>query len=141
MTFADRLKSRMRELDLTQSKLSGLTGIAKSSISQYLSGKNTPSAFKVKMLANALNVSPDWLSGMTEESVISEHSNNLSVERAATLMGVGKQFIRVGLQNGVLPFGYAVKISGNRFTYHISPKKFAEYTGIEVPVNSKGGVA
>lgn len=43
MTFADKLKNLMKELDLTQSKLSDLTGIGKSSISQYLSGKNEPS--------------------------------------------------------------------------------------------------
>lgn len=36
MTFVDKLKSLMKDLDLTQSKLSELTGIGKSSISQYL---------------------------------------------------------------------------------------------------------
>jgi hypothetical protein len=38
----------------------------------------------------------------------------------------------VGLQDGVFPFGYAVKISGKRFSYYISPKKFSEYTGLAV---------
>ena len=67
-----------------------------------------------------------------EESTGSEHLGNLSIEQAAKLMGVGKQFIRVGLQRGLLPFGYAIRVSGKRYTYHISPKKFAEYTGINV---------
>lgn len=56
----------------------------------------------------------------------------ITIEQAARLMGVSKQFLRVGLQSGRLPFGYAVRISSNRFTYYISPKKFTEYTGIEI---------
>lgn len=59
-------------------------------------------------------------------------TSKLSVETTAKLMGVSKQFIRVGLQQKIFPFGYAVRISGNRFTYYISPKKFTEYTGTEV---------
>lgn len=43
MTFSEKLKNLMSELGLSQSKLSDLTGIGKSSISQYLSGKNEPS--------------------------------------------------------------------------------------------------
>ena len=57
--------------------------------------------------------------------------NNLTVEEASKLMGVSRQFIRVGLQKGVLPFGYAVKISDGRFTYFISRQKFLEHTGIK----------
>ena len=50
----------------------------------------------------------------------------ISVAKAAQEMGVSKQFIRVGLQKGILEFGYAVKMS-NRYTYHISPEKFNNY--------------
>lgn len=57
--------------------------------------------------------------------------NRLSVSECASLMNVSEQFIRVGLQKGVLPFGYAVKMS-SQYTYFISPKKFEEYTGIKV---------
>lgn len=56
MTFADKLKNLMKELDLTQSKLSDLTGIGKSSISQYLSGKNEPSKDRKREIARALGV-------------------------------------------------------------------------------------
>lgn len=50
----------------------------------------------------------------------------ITVAEAATAMGVSKQFIRIGLQKGILQFGYAVKMS-NRYTYHISPEKFNNY--------------
>lgn len=53
----------------------------------------------------------------------------ITVEKAAEVMGKSRQFIRVGLQKGLLPFGTAVKMSSN-WTYYISPKKFYEYTGI-----------
>lgn len=57
--------------------------------------------------------------------------NKLTVKEAAALMEVSEQFIRVGLQQGVLPFGYAVKRSSH-WSYYISPVKFTEYTGIAV---------
>lgn len=50
----------------------------------------------------------------------------ISVAKAAQEMGVGQQFIRIGLQKGILEFGYAVKMS-TRYTYHISPEKFNNY--------------
>ena len=58
--------------------------------------------------------------------------NNITVIQAAELMGVSPQFVRVGLQKGVLPFGYAVKVSKDRYTYFISKQKFTENTGIAV---------
>lgn len=56
--------------------------------------------------------------------------NSITVTEAAELMGVSPQFVRVGLQKGILPFGYAVKVSSNRYTYFISRQKFSESTGI-----------
>lgn len=59
-----------------------------------------------------------------------ESQNNITIAEASELMGVSKQFLRVGLQKGVLPFGCAVRISAKRWTYFISKHKFIEYTGI-----------
>lgn len=58
-------------------------------------------------------------------------TNRLSVSKVAELMNVSEQFVRIGLQKGVLPFGYAVKMS-SQWTYFISPQKFTESTGIQV---------
>ena len=60
-----------------------------------------------------------------------ENDNRLSVAKAAELMDVSQQFIRIGLQRGILPFGYAVQIS-SKWTYYISPSKFTESTGISI---------
>lgn len=60
-----------------------------------------------------------------------ENDNRLSVAKAAELMDVSQQFIRIGLQRGILPFGYAVQTS-SKWTYYISPSKFTEHTGISI---------
>lgn len=52
----------------------------------------------------------------------------ISIKKAAEVMGKSQQFIRIGLQNGKLPFGTAIKMS-SIWTYYISPEKFCEYTG------------
>lgn len=54
--------------------------------------------------------------------------NRISVSEVAELMNVSEQFIRIGLQKGIFPFGYAVKMS-TQWTYYISPQKFTEHTG------------
>lgn len=59
-------------------------------------------------------------------------NNYLTVAEASELMGVSRQFIRVGLQKGILPFGYAVQISRKHYTYFISKQKFIEHTGIKL---------
>ncbi len=57
----------------------------------------------------------------------------IAPELAAVMMGKGPQFIRIGLQRNLLPFGIAVPTGGTpkrpTYTYHISAKKFMEYTG------------
>lgn len=55
---------------------------------------------------------------------------NISVTEAAKLLGKSPQFVRIGLQRGILPIGTAVKMS-SRWTYHISKAKLDEYLGGE----------
>ena len=50
---------------------------------------------------------------------------------AARVMGCSGQFVRIGLQRGLLDIGDAVKLS-NRWTYCISPAKLAERQGMSV---------
>lgn len=54
----------------------------------------------------------------------------MTVKEAAGLLGKSEQFVRIGLQRGILPFGYAIKMS-SRWTYHISEAKLYEYLGKE----------
>lgn len=54
----------------------------------------------------------------------------MSVQDAAKKLGKSEQFIRIGLQQNILPIGVAVKMS-SKWTYHISPKLLNEYIGGE----------
>lgn len=55
----------------------------------------------------------------------------ISVKQAAQLMGKSEQFVRIGLQRGLLPIGQAIKMS-SMWTYYISPKLFEEFTGAKI---------
>ena len=66
-----------------------------------------------------------------KEKTKNNTNNKLSVEDAAKQMGVSPQFVRVGLQKGIFPWGYAVQISTKRYSYFISRQKFCETLGIE----------
>ena len=133
MTFADKLKNLMKDLGLTQSKLSDLTGIGKSSISQYLSGKNEPSKDRKREIACALGVQETYFE-MFEAAATVQHDEavNLPVSIAAKLMRKSKEWVMQGLRDGIFPWGYAVKLTN--WSYFIPSKKFTECTGIEVPM-------
>lgn len=68
---------------------------------------------------------------MPEKARIDYGGRNVPVNDAARIMGKSPQFIRVGLQRGILPFGVAFKVDENneQYDYYISPKQFADYTG------------
>lgn len=134
MKFADKLNQLMKETGLTQSKLHELTGIGRSSISQYLSGKNEPSEARKKEIALALGVQEDYFQQFEVAATISKNPCvNLPVPMVAKLMGKSKEWIMQGLRDGVFPWGYAVKLTN--WSYFISSTKFTEYTGIKVPLN------
>lgn len=58
---------------------------------------------------------------------------NVSVEKAAKIMGKDPYTIRCGLQDGIFPIGHAYKLPGStQYTYYISPKLLYEYTGYDV---------
>lgn len=57
-----------------------------------------------------------------------DSEGKITVEKAAKLMRVSKEYVRMGLIQKRLPFGTAVRKS-TIWTYHISPKLFFEYLG------------
>lgn len=132
-TFVERLKYAMEQADLKQSALSELTGISKAAISQYLSGKNTPSLERIKALADATGVTFDFLMGHGAAPLkeVPPSVKKISVKEAARCMGKSDQFVRIGLQRGLLPFGNAVPGTGSKWIYYINPAKFMEYVGAE----------
>lgn len=51
----------------------------------------------------------------------------MRVEEAAKIVDIPAQTLRLALQQGLLPFGIAVKTSPNRYTYKIFPKRLEMY--------------
>lgn len=114
----------MKEKGISQADLVRLTGISRSGISQYLSGKNIPRQEKLNAIAYALNVSPEWL--------VESDNKKITVQFIADLMNTTPQTVRIGLQLGELPFGVAYKVGGKRYTYLFYPEKIKEYFGIKL---------
>lgn len=55
---------------------------------------------------------------------------NVPIAEIANAMGKNPQFVRLGLQRGVLPFGIALKNEGSsEYNYYCSDKKVWEATG------------
>ena len=133
MSFARNLKTIMNEQNLSQTDLANLTGIGISSISQYVTGRNVPYKRRIADIAKALGVTPGRLTatiqGEERESPPIISCQKISIEEAARRLGKSKQFVRVSLQSGAAPFGFATKGSGSTYDYHISPKLLDAYIG------------
>lgn len=63
-TFSNRLKTAMRIRNIKATELSVKTGIAKSSLSEYINGKYEAKQDGVYLLAKALNINEAWLMGL-----------------------------------------------------------------------------
>lgn len=59
----DRLNEALKLRGMTATELSNKTGLNKSSISRFLSGKSIPRSLTIGLMAEALNVSPTWMLG------------------------------------------------------------------------------
>lgn len=55
----------------------------------------------------------------------------MTVKEAAKILGKSPQFVRIGLQRGVLLIGTVVKMS-SRWTYHISEEQLKKYAGEKI---------
>lgn len=58
-------------------------------------------------------------------------TGKIRVTEAAAVLHVSDQFVRIGMQRGILPIGTALKMS-TKWTYQISPKLLAEYSGADI---------
>ena len=135
MKFADKLKKLMKDLGISQSKVSQLTGYGKSSVSQWVSGKNEPSAEKKKEIALALGVPKDYFDEFEAGATLQNNPVfNLPIHVAARLMGKSKGFVQDGLKDERFPWGYAVKMP-TKWSYWINSKRFSEIEGIDLPLN------
>ncbi len=64
MVFCERLDQVLREKDLSETDLADMADILPQSVSRYISGKSVPSLLTTIKIAEALDVSLDWLCGI-----------------------------------------------------------------------------
>lgn len=140
MKFSKKLKEAMLQLGLNQAQVVGLTGCSKGSISQYLSGKNVPPEDKQRNIATSLGLAPDYFDReiiyptlpTTPKQANDGEIRQLSVKNAAKLLRMNHNTVRKGLQQGVFPWGYAIRTSEYRWVYFINARRFSEIEGISV---------
>ena len=65
-TFSERLRTSMDAANMKAVELHELTGISKASISEYLSGSYEPKQRNIFKIAQALNISPSYLMGVSD---------------------------------------------------------------------------
>ena len=98
-------------------------------MSQYLADKQVPSEKVQSEMASALGLEEDYFSKSDEHVVIPRISGTiprLEIEKAAKLLQMNHTTVRKGLQQGVFPWGYAIKTSENRWVYFINAVRFME---------------
>ncbi|HFF3186826.1 MULTISPECIES: helix-turn-helix domain-containing protein [Bacillus] len=69
--FNERLKQLRIEKNLTQQELAELTNLTKASISRFEGNKKTPSRESVTKLSKVLNVTTDYLLGLSDDPHLS----------------------------------------------------------------------
>ena len=78
--FAERLRIALDFRNMKATELSALTGINKSTISQYLSKEYEPKRDRLELFAKTLNVNEAWLIGYDVPMEISSLSNDSLIE-------------------------------------------------------------
>lgn len=137
MKFSEKLKKAMQQLGINQAQVVGLTGKSKGSISMYLNDRTTPPEKVQSDIAVSLGLAPNYFED-EEKAVVKTLKKNsevvprLDVATVAKLLQMNHHTVRSGLQQGVFPWGYAIKTSENRWTYFINARRFAEIEGVSV---------
>ena len=68
MTISERIFLKINELGISQKEFSERTGIAQSTISEWKSKKTNPTADKILIICDVLDVTPYWLLSGAEKS-------------------------------------------------------------------------
>ena len=130
MLFKDCLAAAMREKNMTGSDLSRVTGIGKSSISQYLTGKNLPSAERMRVLEEALGA--DFSIPDIKETPEPSGFHRAKVNTVARAMGMNAGTLRKGIRQGAFPWAYGIRTSSNRWVYVINQEKLEATEGLRL---------
>jgi transcriptional regulator with XRE-family HTH domain len=127
--FATNLKKAMKEHDFNQKQLADMVGVPKTSMSGYVAGRNLPRQSVIRKLEEVLQC--DLAATDHVEEVPVSELRKISTATVAMMLGTSDVFVRMALQKGSAPFGFAVKHS-SKWSYHISPHLLKKYVGEEI---------
>ena len=110
--FSHRLTEARKARRRTKRALAEAIGLSETAIGQFESGKNLPAIATVVALADALDVSLDWLCGRTKENLpvkggeaMTEDSETLAVRMAR--LEVSVRALESVVKSGVSPADWA----------------------------------
>lgn len=102
LTFADRLRMLIDELDLTQKQLASDLHIPTSTLGGYVQGVSEPDFETLKILAEYFNVSTDYLLNYHTDDIRSDKENDimrifrsLSPTQQDLYIEQGKAFLKI----------------------------------------------
>lgn len=64
--FSERLKIAMKSVGTTAKEVSANTGVTRSTLSSYVTGRRAAGLLNVYLIAKELDVSIDWLCGLSD---------------------------------------------------------------------------
>ena len=126
MGFKEKLKTAMDEHHWSQVYVAGMTGWSKAAVSQWLSGREVPSKLKQGLIAEALGLPRDYFREEPQTQF-----RRMTIEQTARVLGTSKDTVKLGLQQGVFPWGYAVQTESG-WTYIINGTKLEQVEGVTV---------
>ncbi len=94
--YGRRLKEVLEEKDVKQSELAKRTGITEATISNYISNKQLPKLGVVEKIADTLNISVDYLLGLSDIKCYYYNEDYLDEDKL--LIGGNKEYIDLILQ-------------------------------------------
>lgn len=135
VTFAEKLREVMKEQNISQSDLSRLTKIGRSSISQYLSDRNIPTPQRREEIAVALKLPEDYFTA--EENAVKACISRAKVKRltltqAARIMGMSKETLGTAIEEGKYSWGQVLSGKGKKKIYYINGTKLSQVECVDL---------
>lgn len=96
--IADRIREARKEAGHTQTSLAELLNINYKNISRWESGEYIPEAESIAELAKALNVSADYLLGLTDDPKRAARESELSPQEQEIIMALRRGDLKTALR-------------------------------------------
>ena len=119
MTISERIFIKLEELHMTEKEFSQKTGISQSAISEWKSKQTNPTADKIMVICNVLNVSPEWLlSGYEQQGNRGNKPSFIVVDKSSDLGKIATLYNKLSRDNRARLMGYMqafAELSNHKF--------------------------